>query len=107
MGMKECELYKDYKHPAIKFARYMKLVGHPFKIDVIMEWDNKQEKYRMYTDDLKYGDKLEIVYSNDKCCYVIKSLKRIKEEWYKKQGISNDPFDKFMELDDGMQNLQE
>jgi len=96
----ECELYKDYKHPAIKFSRHLSLLNHPnIRIDVIYEWDNKRAEYRMYTDDLRYKDKLEIVFDNDKNIFVIHRLDKIKEKWNLTHGISNNPLDKFLEYE--------
>jgi len=47
-------------------------------------FDNSTKKYRMYTDDLRYGDNLEVIFSNDK--FVIKDYYKIKERWLKKHG---------------------
>ena len=55
-------------------------------LDVYYELDKTQCKYRMFTDALKYGSHLEIVFSNSKQCFAIKDFYRIKENWLKKHG---------------------
>jgi len=74
-------------------------------IDVIYQWNDGNDSYKMYTDDLKYEDNLEIIFDVDKNCFVVKKLEKIKEKWNSDHGISNDPFDNFMEYEDGMQDM--
>ncbi len=71
----------------IRYARHLKLKSLNFKIDVLCEWDPVQEKYGMFTDDLKYGSHLEIIYSNKTTCFTVKNLYKLGEKWYQQHGI--------------------
>ncbi|MCK5635979.1 MAG: hypothetical protein KAH91_01055 [Thermoplasmatales archaeon] len=64
------------------YGKHLPLHNNPnVKIDVEYHiWSD--EIYRMYTDDLKYGDHLEIVFNND---YTIKYLDKVRSEYYAKQ----------------------
>ena len=52
---------------------------------------------RMFTNDLKYGNHLEIVFSNDAQCYIVKDLNNIKSRWLKKHGKSTKDVDRSVE----------
>ena len=96
---------KDETHQSV--YSYMKVKNQDRYIDITYEWDENKKLYRMYTDSLKYGNKLEVVFGNDENCFVIKNLDKLKEKWNTDHDISNDPFDQLLELDNGMQDLQE
>ena len=68
----------------IWFARHLPIHKGDFRIDVLYELYN-DGSYRMYTDDLKYGDHLEIVFNDDKQMYSIKDLDKVRSEYYAKQ----------------------
>ena len=40
----------------------------------------------MFTDDLKYGDKVEIIYDKDIGMYNIKNIDKLREEYYRNLG---------------------
>ncbi len=77
------------KVDSIWFARELPIHNSNFKIDVLYEiWsDGHNYETRMFTDDLKYGSHLEIIFDNKKQMYTIKNLKKLREEWNKKHGI--------------------
>jgi len=76
----ESKVKDEDKH--IKCARALPIKIHPeFRIDVHYIFDDNQQKYRMYIDDLKYKRRMEIIYSNDKKCFVIKSIEYYRNEW--------------------------
>lgn len=99
-------MYNNYPNHPIRCGNKINIKDSNLKINVILEWSPTFKKYVMYTDDLKYGDKLEIVFDKIKNIYSIKNLEKIKEKWNKKHGISNNPLEIFLELEDGMSNLQ-
>lgn len=70
---------------SIWFARHLPLHNGDFRIDVLYEIYS-DGSYKMYTDDLKYGDHLEIVYDSDKQMFTIKNLAKLRQEYYRKQG---------------------
>jgi len=74
----------DIDNNQIKMSRHLKVKNSKFKIDVLFEWNGRT--YRMYTDDLIYGPHLEIVFSNEKQCLVIKDYNRIKTQYLKNHG---------------------
>jgi len=43
---------------------------------------------RMYTDDLKYGRNLEIVFDNKKQCFTIKNLAKLRKQWAERHAES-------------------
>lgn len=59
----------------------MKIKGKEFPIEVRYVYDEKAGKYKIHTDALKYGDDLEIIYSDESGCFTIKGLKRLREKW--------------------------
>ena len=83
----------------------MKVRNSDRYIDIIYEWDEDSKKYKIYTDETIYGNRQEIIYSNEVDCFVIKNIKKLKEKWNEDHGISDNPFDKFLELENGMQDL--
>ena len=58
------------------------------KVEVLYEYDEHQQKYRLFTDEVKYGKHLEVIFSNEKQCFVIKDFYKLKERWYKTHGKS-------------------
>jgi hypothetical protein len=65
----------------ICFARHLPVNGNKdTKLDVLYELYS-DGSYRMYTDDLKYGEHLEIVYDDVKGMFTIKGLEGLREEW--------------------------
>jgi len=88
------------------FSRHLKLKNADFKIDVLFELIDKPPYYRMFTDDLKYGDHLEIIFDGktrkgqvcSKQCFVIKNIDRLRAEWRKNHSeynVIDDVFDDF------------
>ena len=71
----------------IKYARGMPIRNSNARIDVYYE------NGRMFTDDLKYGPHLEVVFSNEKQCFVIKDYVKIKTQYLKKHGGSTKDLD--------------
>lgn len=63
------------------------------------------EEGKMYTDSLKYGKHLEIIWNKETNCFTIKNLEKLREEWRKNKGKPTDNFERFIEEDDGMQDL--
>jgi len=79
------------------YASKMKLQHYPKSIDSYYEYNKSDKKYHIYTDELKYGNHLEIVYSNQDSCFVIKDFFALKEKWYKKYGKSKKDVDNVIE----------
>jgi hypothetical protein len=69
---------------SIWFARHLPIRGTNFKIDVLYEFYS-DGSYKMFTDDLKYGDHLEIVYDKSIGMYNVKNISKLREEYYRKQ----------------------
>ena len=67
-------------HMKIKKSRYQP----SSKLGVQVFLDTKTA--RMWTDDLRYGPGLEVVYSKEKTCFTVKNLNKIRERWLKKHG---------------------
>ena len=70
-------------------------------MDVKYIFDKKAGRHRLFTDDLKYGSGLEIVFSNRSQCFVIKGLDRLRMEWNKLHSDmvrKNAVFEKFLEV---------
>lgn len=100
---------KIYPKNNYVFSRHLPLKNHPeFRIDVEFEMTDKSPYFRMWTDDLKYGDHLEIVFDGktkrgQKCskqCFVIKDIDRLRAEWrrnHPEENVINDVFKEFME----------
>jgi hypothetical protein len=86
----------------IKCARAIPLKNNPdFKVDVHYIFDEKQGKYRMYTDDTKYGERKEIIFDNKKQCFTIKNLNKLRKKWNKAhkdkvKGDEDEDFNKFI-----------
>ena len=83
------------EHP--DFYGKMKVKNRKREIDIIYKWDKKNKKYKPYTDECKYGDNLEIVFSRDKQCYTIKGIQRLKDDWRKEHGKPVDILERFLE----------
>lgn len=79
----------EYEKDGIWFSRHLKLKNSDFKIDVLFELIDKPPYYKMYTDDLKYGDHLEIIFDNKKQCFTIKGLDNLRAEWRKNHPEDN------------------
>jgi hypothetical protein len=99
-GLKSAILPKEDWH--IKCARALPLKNHPtFWIDVHYIFDEEIGKYRMYTDDTKYGERMEIIFDNEKQCFTIKNLDKLRKKWNEthkdevKRDIDRD-FDEFL-----------
>jgi hypothetical protein len=66
------------------FSRHLPLKNHPeVRIDVEFEMIDKPPYYRMWTDELKYGERLEILFDNQKQCFTIKDLDKLRKKWSK------------------------
>ena len=61
----------------------MKMKNRKKDIEIYFESDKKKGGYKIFTDELKYGDHLEVVFSDTKQCYVVKGLIALKRKWYK------------------------
>ena len=88
------------KHQCI-FNGFLKIKNNDMKIPITFEYD-KNKGYRIFTDALKYGDHLEIIYCNKKGCYVIKNLNHLRDQWNKTHNESTDSdqdFKDFLEVD--------
>lgn len=88
----------EYQKDGIWFARHLKWMNTDFRIDVLFEFMDKPPYYRMFTDDLKYGDHLEIIFDKEKQCYTIKELDKLRAEWRKNhpdESVNDDIFDEF------------
>ena len=67
----------------LMFSR-LKVRGLDRYIDITYEWHKPTRKYRMFTDELKYGDHLEIVCDKRNQNYTVKYLDKLRAEWRKK-----------------------
>lgn len=66
----------------IKYARALPIKNNPsFRTDLHLIFDEKQGKYRMYTDDTKYGEQKEIIFSKENQDLIIKNLNKLREKW--------------------------
>jgi len=70
---------------SIWFARHLKLHNVDFKIDVLYEIYS-DSSYRMFTDDLKYGPRQEIIFDNNTQMFTIKDIDKLREECYRNLG---------------------
>ncbi len=77
----------EYKNDDYWFSRHLKLENNDFRIDVLFEI-NSDGTYRMYTDDLKYGEHLEIIYDKDIGMFNVKGIKKLRDEWKRNHGES-------------------
>jgi SNF2 family DNA or RNA helicase len=57
------------------------------QLDIWYIYDSNQKRYRMYTDETKYGDYKEIVYSKKTGTFTIKGIDTLRREWDKAHGI--------------------
>jgi len=73
----------DYIH----FDKDGRKLSHYNKMNILYIHDESRHEYRMYTDELRYGDFLEIAFDNKKQCFVVKDINRLKVEWNKEHGI--------------------
>jgi len=104
--MHGCFRDKNPRHPSVKSEQLKTRPKGPpsedrilkradvFKVGdigicVTYEWDDKIEKYRMYTDDLKYRDHLEIVEKEGLKEFGIKDIENLREE-YKNRHTNKD-----------------
>ena len=71
----------EYQKDGWWFSKHLKLKNADFKIDVLLELIDKSPYYRMWTDDLKYGEHLEIIFSNKKQCFTIKDIDKLLDNW--------------------------
>lgn len=81
------------------FSREMKLKNDNFKVDVLYEIDDSG-KCRLYTDDLKYKQKCEIIFDKDIQCFTIKGLDNLRTEWrktYPEENVLDRVFEKLIE----------
>ena len=83
---------EESEHP-IMYSQ-MKVRNSDRYIDITHEWD--KGKYKTFTNSIRYGNRLEIVFDIDRNYYVVKNLDKIKKEWNTAHGISNDPLDIFL-----------
>jgi len=87
------------KHPAIKSAGELRIKGTNIYIDVIRDWSKTDKSYRMYTDDLKYENKMRIIWDSNSNCYTVAGLKSARDKWNKDHNIKEpNPFEEFLEL---------
>lgn len=78
--LKPIESYKNNEN----IIRSTMPIQHPKKgrttIDIYYIWDPNWKEYRIFTDECKYGEMMEIVFSNQKQCFVIKDLDKYKPQ---------------------------
>ena len=65
----------------------LKTRGKCRDIEYYFELDDAGD-VRMFTDELIYGDHLEIVFSKQKQCFVIKNLSKLRETWNMKHSAT-------------------
>lgn len=86
------------------YSRHLPLKNHPeYRLDVEFELIDDSPYLRMWTDDLKYSDYLEIVFDNKKQCFVIKGIDKLRADWRKNhpdEDVIDDVFDEFTEGDE-------
>lgn len=83
-------------------ARELKIKNDEFKIDILYEI-KEGGVYRRFTNDLKYGDRQEIIFDNKNQCYTIKHLDKLRAEWrivHPKGKVIENMFEMFKEVEE-------
>jgi len=92
--------YIGFKKPAkednVFFGR-VKIKGKNRFIDIVYEWDSNQHKYRIFTDELKYGNHIEII-ENINGDYEVKNLEKLRRDWNSKYNIKPSGDDVFEDM---------
>jgi hypothetical protein len=76
---------------AIHYDSNMKKHKLNINIEVMYIWDKRRQEYRLFTNELKYGDFIELIFESKtpkdkKCarqCYTVKNLDKLKKQWRK------------------------
>ena len=93
-------MIKEYVKDGYLFSRHLKIKNSDFRIYVLYEKDSSG-RYRMFTDDLKYGEHLEIFYDNKQQMYTIKNLDSLRAEWRKNhpgENVIDNVIENFVEV---------
>lgn len=43
-------------------------------------WDDSSKIWRLYTNETRFGDKIEVIENEDRCSFTIKDLELLKEQ---------------------------
>ena len=65
------------------YVDQMIVKGSNMAIEVMYIWDANKELYRIYTNDLKYGDFIELVFDNKLQRYRPNNYQSLKDNWIK------------------------
>lgn len=85
----------EKEHPTYKLAHELKVANSDRRIDIYLEYDEGLKKYRTFTDELKYGDHLEVIFNKETNMYTIRDLDKLRKKWKMAHGEPTDPLEIF------------